>query len=370
MAGLLSGALGNDGATNATGIAGPFVPNDRIQMVTQDLKIVIHDDYTDFEVTYLFRNHGVKTTVGMAFPVEGYNFGLPVIERFESLVDGRKVPVRYQMVKQDAYDDIFEARYYKRVIFETNQSRNVVVRYRAKNGMDSAGTLYVSYLLEPGSTWKGKLDWCKISIDWSNVSDDRNAFAGIRAVDADWTLTDDLPWKRTGPYRLDLELRDYEPRGILSIGLPTGFTRIRVNGTLVPFEAFDYLVKPIQRGEEVLIAGFGTMYGEKPGDLPEHELIRRQLAGLLGHEALILADDGQTLKSKSGKEFVLRRRSEIMSLNFGAVDEADRFEYIYLRDLVEALGGFYHYNPRSKEVLVTLRRPAAEPIRSQNARPS
>lgn len=70
-------------------------------MVTWDLIITIYDRYSDFEVRNLFRNQGLKTTVGIAFPIEEYTFEQPVILRFESWADGKKVPHTYQNEEAD-----------------------------------------------------------------------------------------------------------------------------------------------------------------------------------------------------------------------------------------------------------------------------
>jgi hypothetical protein len=203
--GLASFALGvstilaNGGAWQSgvpgTGSASASNQNRKTDVTIEDekLKIDLHPEYASVEVNYRMHNTGPKVEQEFFFPVErwGKNPDQDTdtksadVDQYQITVDGKKLPSTNVSGPKEKTTETTSGEFWqenvstikswkKSVIpFDRNQTREVMVRYRAKyaendesvsdDGHISDATF--AYSLSPAATWKGPIGKGKIEIN-------------------------------------------------------------------------------------------------------------------------------------------------------------------------------------------------------------
>jgi hypothetical protein len=335
-------ALADDAAWTYVGGAGNFSNNKQIRMVSERVDVRLRDKRSHFHAEFVFRNEGPATSVQMAFPEAAH--GHPpktkgVIRGFYSTVDGSRVRVKRHAQKIGSYQGSeYYAVWLKRVHFNANQTRRVAVDYWADNG-DIGDFVQNNYILKTGATWKGNIGDCLVSIDWSGLHDATPTF----------TLERGRRWDPAGPKsalpkHVELRYRDFEPDFDISMNWSNYFWNFVVNG--------DY------------VEGYG-MADRMPlveGDPRDPVMIARLVPAVFSYSF-----DEEHLFPAIGAPFKVGKHTvRVLSRSAVQIDgERKRlrragpmvrdYQGVYLRDVVEAIGGKYTFVKRQGIVYINLR---------------
>jgi len=339
---LLAGsAWADDAAWTNVGSAGNFTQNKQIRMVSERVDIQLRDKRSHFRATFLFRNEGPATTVTMAFPEERHGdekHSRGAISRFFSTVDGRSVKVRRQRLPYDpSTGSEYRAAWLKEVRFSRNQTRHVLVDYWAENG-DIGDYVSNKYILKTGATWKGKIDDCIVNIDWSAFRDQSDPLIVLQDGG-------DREEPEPGPLaerRQTLHFRDLEPDFDVLIDWVNGATNFQMNGEMMQANGIggdrNSYVFGGSTDPKIAIRYVPEVFG---ADVTE-EGMEPEVGSLFSggsHKVRVLGDrtveiDGKTVK--------LRRS--------GGIEEDQKC--IFLKDLVQALAGKFHYNASLDRIVI------------------
>lgn len=153
-----------------------------IQMKSELVEIYLYEGYYRVIATFYFENFGDSTTVIMGFP-ENFNTDIPVkyveiqdsISGFNSVkcfVDGEEVEIkRYSLDRifsgSTDYFNTFQTYWIKKVKFEKNQKRKVVVDYTVNNDY-SFGKMEYNFT---GGNWYKNVEHSKLVIQPMGIFD-------------------------------------------------------------------------------------------------------------------------------------------------------------------------------------------------------
>lgn len=347
----ISSSHANDANWTGIGDAGAFTKNSQIQMVSEVVNITISDDWIFVRATYNFKNHGATTTVQMGYPDETVAWEKPRIDKIYSKVDGKPVALSFKSTNKTTkpVEEYYaNAAWVKSVRFTAGQNRTVTVFYRAKTGFSAIGCS-TYYVLKSGNTWKGRILDAQFNINWSGVrSFSRPALEPI--VDE---RGKPLPW-RIGKTSASLRLRNFKPSYNLNLSILNGFWNFTINGRRLSQELAtpNEADAPVKReGKEVLVCisslqwffSVGSRWVDtKPWSAPEAKKFGK-LEFLSNNEFV----------DARGRNYKLRRPAvENKRFYNGNLDSM----YIYLSDLVRALGGTYTFRTDLDRVDITLPR--------------
>jgi hypothetical protein len=156
-------ASANDSAFSGTSGTPKLMRGEHRQIAMQSEKIVItaDDKFYDTTVDFVFRNDGGAANVQMGFPESSYGDveagTKSTFVRFETAVDGRRVPAKRLVVNGDQ-EQGFESYWLKTVRFAPRQTRRVRVSYRSPmGGTTDWGTRNALVYAFTGQNWKGKV---------------------------------------------------------------------------------------------------------------------------------------------------------------------------------------------------------------------
>ncbi|MBL1149624.1 MAG: hypothetical protein HND42_05380 [Armatimonadetes bacterium] len=354
---LAAAAMANDGSWIASGGAGAFAPNDQIQLVSEDLRIVLGDDVTRVKVTFTFKNSGGGTRVTMAFPEQGSgDVAGPSIEKFASWVDGTKVKVTYKALTPQDQGDAYKGVWLKEVAFQKGQTRKVIVEYTVRNYGSVVGDKGMTYILQTGATWKDDIDDLKITVDWTGVREySKPEIQTVRIKDEFGfeTAPTTLPWRAPSARIRTLTLKDFEPDFDLDLHMIGGFWNFSLNGRPISFACMFRnfsIYKPFREGSDVLfpVDSLPTFFGRPEGEydwigyaLPECDMFGNNLE----------FEQPDKVKTGDGQVLTLRRPLRSARYPIGIPVPAD---YVFLKDLILALGGTYNYISAEERVAITL----------------
>src|SRR6266567_2098735 len=195
----ISTLLANGGAWQTgvpgTGSASATNQNRKTDVTIEDetLKIDLHPDYAAVEVRYRMHNTGPKVEQEFFFPVERWGKNPDAdtdtksvdVGQYQITVDGKKLPsTDVSGPKEEAaettsgqlwQENISTIKSWKKSVipFDRNQTREVVINYRAKyaeNDESVSDDSHISdatlaYSLSPAATWKGPIGKGKIEIN-------------------------------------------------------------------------------------------------------------------------------------------------------------------------------------------------------------
>jgi hypothetical protein len=337
-------AFANDGYWSSTGAAFPFKKRHHsIQMMAEDIRIHLNDKNARVEVLFTFKNHGKATAVTMGFPEEGYNGPERTIHGFRSWVDGAPVKVKRRKLRpQDEAEMGWRAAYLKDVKFGAGQTRKVRVSYTGDYGGDVSGKGNLSYVLRTGNSWKGPIGQCRVTVDWSRLK----AFAPPE-LDIDGASP---RWRQVGTKRSQAVMRNLRPEADLAVWLTPGFWNFKINGDRVSHHAFSMpkMIRGSATDPLISVTHLGHFFGDfdqegyfKPWARPELKKV-----GPLQFDTQALVGSAQMYR--------LRRDAKLFPHPYDPAE--GREEYVYLRDVVAALGGAYQYDAKRAEARIKLKR--------------
>lgn len=303
-------------------------------MVSERVKVELRDKRSHVVADFTFRNEGAETKVVMAFPEESHQYPpTRAIDQLTSWVDGKRVHCKRTILpKNDSkhYSD-YVAAWLKSVTFTTHQTHHVRVDYWARNG-DIGDYVQNGYILTTGATWKGKIGRVQLDVDWS-------AFRGKSEPRFEWQYGDRTHPARlfpTGPRSGRIVISNLEPMGDLLIIWTNAFWNFNVNGKQIEGDGYGYQRNQIVWGEDsdpvIDLAWVPAVFGHVDSE-DEPEVGRRFKAGR--HRVQVI--DRATVKIDS-KRVRLRRPPTKQGL--------------YLRDLVQSLGGSFHYSKGEDRVYI------------------
>jgi hypothetical protein len=342
-----AGALADDANWAVIGSAGSLKPNRQIQMVREDVQISLDHDDMHVRATFWFRNHGGATDVTMAFPDEtstsNHDYKTHVygnlIRRFSSSVDGVPVSVHRERVASKQPMD-FKSVWLKKVVFKAGQARRVVVDYVATQGFAGNGWVFNTYVLETGATWAGRIESCRLTVDWSKLWQYSRP-----TLDLMGKVAPHAEWKSLGLRRRTVELRHIKPHFNLDLTMVTGFFNFHANGRSLDLGHG----LPDDNGGPLLSGSLSDLlipvdnldhffYGSSRWDRLVHVRKGKPLRGW------VAVDGGRLLRFANHRELRLSRG--VQSCTY----EHQPYKAVYLRDVVQALGGHYRAVPLDERV--------------------
>jgi hypothetical protein len=207
LAVAISTLLANGGAWQTgvpgTGSASASNQNRKTDVTIEDekLKIDLHPDYASVEVLYRMHNTGPKVQQEFFFPVERWGKNPDAdtdtksddIDQYQITVDGKKLTSTNVSGAKEEASETTSGQFYQQNVstikswkksvipFDGNQTREVVIRYRAKyaeNDESVSDDAHISdatfaYSLSPAATWKGPIG--KGKIESSKIFAPRNS---------------------------------------------------------------------------------------------------------------------------------------------------------------------------------------------------
>jgi hypothetical protein len=331
-------AVADDGwwsESGGIGFYGKSHPN--IRMVSEDLRIrIVDDQVADVNVLFTFRNEGKATGVTMAFPE---NYELRVgnsLEDFRTWVDGKRVSVHRKVVSmgdptnEDKMDRIGKAVWLKQVKFASNQTRHVRVSYEGNMSGNTSGDLSFSYTLTTGATWKGPIGVCNITVNWPKFK--KQSAPYLHLAPANWHY---LPGRKA-----TAKLVNWKPKEDLWMEMLSGFGNFWINGQPLSGQENKDALKVIAGDERDPLIQCKSLEGFFAGDGGKHgdwgAKPRRWFGG-----GITVSKGVLTLAS--GAQVKLRRGYKFIGSRPGGADQ-DYDEFVYLSDLVMALGGKFKFN--------------------------
>jgi hypothetical protein len=328
-------ARADDAAFSVVGSAGTFVKNNQIRMVSEDVRIDLSNAGIHVVATFWFRNEGKRTDVTMAFPEDNETEqGRVVITKFLSTVDGRSVKVKRTPAGGKSP---FKSAWVKRVHFRARQTRRVVAEYWAKHG-DIGDYIVDDYVLQTGASWKGKIGRATITVDWSKLNN--TSVPSFEKAVAPLYGSVPIKTRTLAPRRVRMTFRNFEPDFDVEMTWAKAFWNYRLNG------------KPVG-GSPMPPNGRGAFVG---GTSRDPTICAGYLELLLDHaeatdewhpkKAPVIR--GKRLRFEGRRTLWIGRRKVRLARPFvevGGRRELADGKYVYVRDLVKALGGRYLYNP-------------------------
>jgi hypothetical protein len=305
-------------------------------------------------VYFSFENRGPATTVKMAFPFEtvGYDDRFNALLRFATKVDGKAIAV--SRVKIAPITEIGESylkqgielavpfALVKEVSFEANQRRTVIVDYVVTRAEFGIGGFSDSYVLHTGATWAGRIGQCSVTVDWKSVTNPGKPEMQFRRKDYS---VHPSTWHYLAPRVATTVLTNIEPDFDLELTASEGFGHVTLNGlTLDPYRGtaiHDASFSGSPSDPMVLTRGLFDFFTDGYSD--NRERIEGPIGDQFGNALSVTG--ARTLTTGQGRKLTLRRDV----LDFGEYGER-----VYLRDVVEALGGTFKWVPEWERIDITM----------------
>lgn len=334
----------NDGAMGEVGGALNYSKNKQIQMVSEDIRIRMFDDFMKVEATYRFKNHGDKTTITMGYPDEGYNMGDKVITAFQSTVNGQPVKVSYQQLASEDEGIVTKGVWTKKVNFSKNETKTVKVWVTAINGGSVQMDRGNRYILTTGATWRGPIQTCTITVDWTNVKN--YSAPHLEFYKEEWPPILKT-WSKVGPKSKTITLKNIRPDFNLDITMVPGFYNFEINGQKIPifYGIMTGPVYPQRQGSDIVfpVSGLEHLFSRKTKDdyLSWGNPVCKKWGGSFSIE-------NDVLICENGKRFKLKKGT--FSKKVAPFTEPTTF--VHLQDVIQALGGKYSYDAKNDVVKI------------------
>ena len=317
----------------------------QIQLIREHLHLDLQNGKTTVTVTFLFTNHGPATTVTMAFPETQKSLGSS-LTNFRSWVDGEEVDVTYRVLQEarpgEHEDRDYKAVWLKQVSFREGQAKVVKVRYIQRNSYSTFGTQTFQYIFKTGATWQGNIEEIRVTYD----SKDLYALSEPYFVQAGQTLSR-VHQTPTGKATGKLLWHDIEPDFNLMVNRCPGDWNVEINGVLIDPGLF--FRQPLGELGDVQVPVFELSYVFAS---PQPYLHRESVTWALASRKIDPDKDS------------LRRGVQSVE-SYGS-----KIKYVYLRDIVEALGGTYRYDAKLEKVFITVPKEPAPTSATMYWRPS
>lgn len=329
-------------------------------MASEDVRITLKPKSMHVRATFNFVNEGPAQTVTTAFPETiqdqtEHATGKPIsILWFKAWVNGRRTPARRLEMKLPQLDEFaaYSGVWLKEISFARKSRRQVVCEYEAKYA-EGREFMDATYILRSGATWKGAIGRCDLTIDWRALGfrgspEITRVHAPIAGPNA--PLKPMLKRSSSAMYRF----MDLEPSFDINMAFMTSFWNFKVNGKAM---------------EELPIDENGTSGIESPpGDGSDPKCNLWGLLCLLGTRSDRKYVQAEVDQGAFNSTSVFKIHGRPVRLEFpsyvvahGRRRRLDRpmvdrdAPVMYVRDVVEALGGTYHYDARAKRADIRIK---------------
>jgi hypothetical protein len=348
----------NDGYYTATGAAlshGKRHPD--IRMESENIHIGLGDTRAQVDVTFVFKNYGRAQSVQMGFPEEYSENADLALENFRTWVDGVRVRAR-RVVRSYEPPNERTAHWVKTVHFGAGQTRRVRVSYQAWYSGDVSGRSWFTYILKTGGTWRGTIGECRITVDWTKMN---------RGSRPEFELRDgqgrEVEWKPIGFRRRQAVLRDFSPKEDLWLSMVEGFWSFSIDGNRVSNKDFGdaYVVLGEPSDPLIRVTRLGSFFGRRIEMSPREEWQHPSVARFGGPFKIVKGILIQGMRMRP-----LPRGQVVRQIHIHGEHD---LEYVYLKDVVEALGGTFRYHPSAERVDITFP-PARREGRAQASSPT
>jgi hypothetical protein len=339
-------SVADDGWWSAAGGIGSFgKSHPTIRMVSEDLKITLHNELdAKVVVTFVFRNEGPATKVTMAFP-ENYETRTGAsLSHFRTWVDGERVKVVRKVTKRSDphdFDSNGSAAWLKDVRFSANQTRTVKVTYNGWYFGNTSGGRGIEYVLTSGASWKGPIGTCKISVDYSRLTQVSVLYPNLKGV----------RWHVAKGSILTTTLVNYEPKNELLIQMVPGFWNFTLNGAMIDPDLaerghYDRYTSGLPSDPLFRTDSFDTVFGAPARDEKGEAFWDSWKSPVCAKFGGPFEVKGNTIKLGNGKTIKLRRGVRKVPIG----PDQKMAEFVYLKDVVQALGGKLSYSARDNRV--------------------
>jgi len=350
---LTAGAWANDGYSVETGAAINFSKSKSIQMVSENIDIRLGDETSRVHVDFVFKNHGGKQTVTMAFPDQGYNSNVPNIKDFKSWVDGAPTKVAFKnlTVKED---EEYEQKgvWTKRVLFGAGQTRKVRVTYTAPNGGSTLKDADCDYILTTGATWFGKIQEARVTVDWSTVKKLQAPIIWeVRKRGSDWLSSPvNSNWRVQGKSATGV-YKNFIPDFDLSFDMMPGFWNFFINGEPVRFAGNPKY--PMGDPRDILfpVDLLGDFFTVRTPTNEYQEEWTHPCTKIFGGK--LEFPNKTTMLIGNGKRATLKRPI-VSKWRVNVWNKDEGVEMVRLKDVIEGVGGSYRYVPSTGRVEIRI----------------
>jgi hypothetical protein len=340
----------NDGHTVETGSAINFSKSRYVQMVSEDIRIWLDDEKSRVQVDFVFKNHGPRHTVTMGFPDQGDNVDLPTMENVRSTVDGVRATLtfrdRTKRTEDDPNPDVVEGVWTKRVPFAKGESKRVRFSYTVKHGGNTSNETYAHYILKTGATWRGKIVMSRITVDWSQVRKRRppiireDSEEAFELVGDNWTYGNN---RAVGVYR------NFIPDFDLKFDMLPSFGHIVLNGELREHIYPPLLMVGHPADLRLPISALPKFF-EGSGPNGENMYWGNPCTAAFGGS--ISFPDSKTMLLGGRRRVTLKRPVVVKQGKlYGSMKGV---QFVYLKDVVEGVGGSYLYDPKSTRLNINI----------------
>lgn len=339
---LLVSSWANDGWMVSSGGAYQFgKANPNIQMLSEDLRINLINGGANVEVRYVFKNHGPASEITIGFPEERGNVEGPGIRKLSSWIDGRPVRVQRKSLSADFDNRMYKVVWMKKVKFAANGSRSIIVRYETDLSGDTSETYGFYYTLITAKTWKLPIRDFRVTVDWTQMNDQsKPQFVLPGAQNA---------WKVSGWRRRTASLHNFVPRGDLELRMRWGFWNFRFNGKRVNMtSSYEDVIRGSRQDPMIRLRNCKTVLCAPPDYVRQDNSWSKFESKYFGGPFEV---SDYWVKTADGKRHRLARASR---LRFDS-HENKRVPFIYIKDLVRALGGTFKYNRADERVDIVFR---------------
>ena len=335
----------DDGWWSSAGGIGSFgKSHPTIRMVGEDLRITLEEGSSPgVDVTFIFHNDGPATRVTMAFPEE-YTAGRgKSLDHFRTWVDSSPATASRKVIEKgdpDDDDSRGSAVWLKEVPFAAGQTRTVRVAYSGIYGGNAAGDVWLDYILKSGASWKGPIGACTITVNWSHLKTLSAPYCDLRGA----------VWSPSGKREMRTVLKRWKPDQDLDVTMVPGLWNFSIGGQPVdPIQARRAGGRPYVVGsaeDPMLPAWFGLFFGawvtNDAGDRDWTEWKNPVCAKFGGHFDI---EKGK-LTLPSGAVVALKRGFKMVP----GPENTEPIEFVYLKDVVEALGGRFTFRDLDQRV--------------------
>ena len=342
MLALVAAALLNDGWMHSSGSEQPFSKQHAsIQMVKEHLHFDIVKDDAKVRVEFTFKNHGEATTVEMGFPEQTYKGG--DLAKLTSTVDGKPVAVQRKLISMDDDEAFYEYAWVKSVHFEKGQTRTIVNTYVQGLGGDTSGHRFFGYTFATGATWHKNIEEIRVTYTFDPKSGLSYPFASIRNDGG----VEFVPTTVIGERKRKIVWKNVEPDFNLNLGMVLGFWKVEVNGMLVPAQAL--FVMPQGEPADLLVYrdDLKGIFGEPDKNADVGDGWSRD-GTRINWENRAISLNGDVLSIRG----IRRRLTRPLQIDPRVRDSPATM--VYLRDVVEALGGTYRYDSKLDKVFINV----------------
>lgn len=335
-------ALGHadDAAWMQIGDAGNFTKSKHVRMVQEHVWIALSNKRVRVHALFQFKNEGPAHTVTMAFPdgIEDFKPRKPTepqaILWMKSKVDGKSVNLTRQKYTPEKKTDYppYTHVWLKNVRFGKGQTRFVSVDYETLHGNRGDYILDI-YTLKTGATWKGPIGKAVVYIDWSALKGHTDPTIDTIRGRLYESVKPRMKKRSIGPRAVRLEFTNFEPTFDIQIGWTPTFGNFYRNGKAI-------LTLPVTEDGLTIIDGSGN----DPRIYVEYiQLLLTANTAQADNPDVFFRFRNRLIEVERGKLMV---NGKSVKLRRGYEKDGRLGNWIYVRDLVAALGGSYRYDSK------------------------